>query len=293
MNNPKGKGIAEVFGLQPEIAASPMAPRNDRRESDAFGPKAFVAFLTAGDPDLDSTYDNIVALIEGGADIIELGIPFSDPIADGPVIMEADIRALKNNYNIDDIFCLVERVREKYDTPLVFLTYLNPVHHYGYKRFFMKCNQWGVQGIVIPDLPFEEQAEIKRFTDFFKVKLITLIAPTSKDRVKKLATDAEGFIYLVSSLGITGERTSFSSNLDEIVAEIRKYTDTPICVGFGISTPEQAGAMAKISDGAIIGSKIVRLISENTTNAPEILKEFAQNIKGAFRTHLDAKAELC
>lgn len=246
-----------------------------------FKDKAFIPFLTAGDPNAETTVNCILAMERAGADLIEIGIPFSDPTAEGVVIQAANIRALSNGMTTDGVFGIVERVRVKSDIPLAFMTYLNPVFHYGYDRFFERCQRLGVCAIIIPDLPFEEKDEVEDVASKYGVEVIILIAPTSHERVKKIAKEARGFIYIVSSMGVTGVRSSISTNLDEIVAAIRENTDTPCAVGFGISTPEQARKMAAVSDGAIVGSAIVKIIAQYGENAPDKVYEYVKSMKEA------------
>ena len=235
--------------------------------------KAFIAFLTAGDPSADKTVEFILEMERAGADLIEIGVPFSDPTAEGPVIQDANIRALNRGISMDDIFGIVRRVREKTQIPLVFLTYMNPVHHYGYEAFFAKCEETGVDGIITPELPYEEKGELKDFADRHGIDLISMIAPASDERIQMIAKEASGFVYVVSSLGVTGVRSSITTDVETIVGKIKEVTDVPCAVGFGISTPEQAGAMAAVSDGAIVGSAIVKIIAEHGEAAgPEIYK---------------------
>ncbi|GMO56367.1 MAG: tryptophan synthase subunit alpha [Treponemataceae bacterium] len=249
--------------------------------------KAFIPFVTAGDPNMDDSEKIILAIAAAGADIIELGIPFSDPVAEGAVIQEANIRALKNGATVQKIFALIERLRQKIDTPLVFLTYLNPVFHYGYDAFFAKCAQVGVNGIIIPDLPFEERDEVHEFSHKHKIDLISLIAPTSDERIKKIASGAEGYLYIVSSLGVTGVREKITTDIRAIVQKIREVTGCPCAVGFGISTPEQAREMAAQSDGAIVGSALVRVIADAAAhgeNVSEKTADFVQRFADAVRS---------
>jgi tryptophan synthase alpha chain len=188
-------------------------------------------------------------------------------------------RALSKDIDLDDIFNVVANVRKKSKIPLVFMTYLNPLFSYGYEEFFKKCGSMGINGIIVPDMPFEEQGEIKSFTDKYGITVITLIAPTSKERVNILAKQAEGFIYLVSSLGVTGVRSKITTNIGAIVSEIKKVTDTPVAVGFGISTPEQAKKMTKYADGVIIGSAVVKIIAEYKEGAAPKLAKYISEIK--------------
>ena len=240
--------------------------------------KAFIAFLTAGDPDMDSTVSFILEMEKAGADLIEVGIPFSDPIAEGPVIQEADLRALEGGMTTDGAFEVVRRVREKSQIPLVFMTYLNPVFHYGYDRFFAKCEEVGVDGIIIPDLPFEEKKEVDEPALAHNVTLISMIAPTSEERIQRIASEAKGFLYVVSSLGVTGVRTQITTDLDSIVKNIRKATNIPCAIGFGISTPDQAAKMAAISDGSIVGSAIVKIIAQHGKEAGPVISEYVKSM---------------
>ena len=241
--------------------------------------KAFVAFLTAGDPSMDKTEEFILALERAGADLVEIGIPFSDPIAEGPVIQEANERALSAGATTDKLFTMVKRIRQKTEMPLVFLTYINPIFVYGIERFFKACQESGINGVIVPDLPYEEKGEILGIATSYEVDVITLIAPTSKDRIQMLAKEATGFIYLVSSLGVTGVRSEIKTDLKTIIADIRQVSETPIAVGFGISTPEQAKAISGTADGVIVGSAIVKIIAEYGENAGEILFEYVKSMK--------------
>jgi tryptophan synthase alpha chain len=242
---------------------------------------AFIGFLTAGDPTIDKTVEFILEMDEAGCDLIEIGIPFSDPMAEGVVIQDANVRALKHNTTTDDVFDIVRRVREKSDVPLVFLTYINPVFFYGYEKFFKKCNELGVDGIISPDLPFEEKGEIADIARENDVDVISLIAPTSKQRIQMIANDATGFIYVVSSLGVTGMRAEIKTDLNSILEHIREVTDLPLAVGFGINTPEQASEIGKIADGVIVGSAIVKIIGEYGEDATEHIREYVSTMKKA------------
>ena len=241
--------------------------------------KAFVAFLTAGDPSMDKTEEFILALERAGADLVEIGIPFSDPIAEGPVIQEANERALSAGATTDKLFTMVKRIRQKTEMPLVFLTYINPIFVYGIERFFKACQESGINGVIVPDLPYEEKGEILGIATSYAVDVITLIAPTSKDRIQMLAKEATGFIYLVSSLGVTGVRSEIKTDLKTIITDIRQVSETPIAVGFGISTPEQAKAISGTADGVIVGSAIVKIIAEYGENAGEILFDYVKSMK--------------
>jgi tryptophan synthase alpha chain len=245
--------------------------------------KAFIAFITAGDPDADSTVKFILEMEKAGADLVEIGIPFSDPTAEGVVIQEANIRALSKGMTTDGVFDIVKKVREVSDIPLAFMTYVNPVFHYGYDRFFTKCQELGVGGIIIPDVPFEEKAEVETEANAHDVAVISMISPTSEERIKSIASEAKGFIYVVSSMGVTGVRSEFATGLDSIVESIRKVTDVPCAIGFGISTPEQALKMASISDGAIVGSAIVRIIAQHGAEAAPYIYEYVKSMKDAVK----------
>lgn len=245
--------------------------------------KAFIAFLTAGDPSLDKTVDYILAMEEAGADLVEIGIPFSDPTAEGPVIQEANIRALKAGMTTDGVFEIVRKVREKSEIPLVFLTYLNPVYHYGYEPFFQKCGELAVDGIIIPDLPYEEKGEMAEIAEKHGVDIISMIAPTSRQRIQMIAKEAKGFLYVVSSMGVTGVRSNIETDISSIISSVREVTDIPAAVGFGISTPEQARTMAAVSDGAIVGSAIVKLIETYRDRAADPVASYVKSMKDAVK----------
>ena len=236
-----------------------MSERNISIKDAFSNGKAFIGFLTAGDPTIEKTVEYVLAMADAGCDLVEIGIPFSDPVAEGPVIQEANLRALANNTNTDDVFEAIRRIREKSDVPLVFLTYINPVFHYGYKKFFKRCSELDVNGIISPDLPYDEKDEILDVALRNGVDVISLIAPTSKERIQMIAEDASGFIYVVSSLGVTGMRSEIRTDLKTILDDIKEVTDVPAAVGFGIGTPEQAENIAKIADGVIVGSAIVKI----------------------------------
>ncbi len=245
--------------------------------------KAFIPFLTGGDPTIDKTEEYIYKMVEAGADIIEIGIPFSDPIAEGPVIQEANIRALKNGATPERIFEMVERVRTKTQVPIVFLTYLNPVFNYGYDKFFARCKKAGVDGIIIPDMPFEEKGELAEEAKKNGVDIISLIAPTSADRIQMIAKEAQGYVYVVSSLGVTGMRSEIKTDLKSIIDLVKQATDVPAAVGFGINTPEQAAEISKISDGVIVGSAIVKIIEKYDENAADEVYKYVKEMKDAVR----------
>lgn len=241
--------------------------------------KAFITFLTAGDPSLEDTARYIGIMQDNGADLIEVGIPFSDPIAEGPVIQAADLRALSGGVDTDRIFDMLEGIEKK--VPIVFMSYLNPVFFYGYDRFFARCKKAGVCGIIIPDAPFEESGEVKRAAKPYEITVVDMVAPTSEERIKKVCAHSKGFIYLVSSLGVTGMRKNIVTDIGAVVGKIRQTSRTPVCVGFGISGPEQARNMSSLSDGAIIGSAIVRIIAEHGSHADEPLRAFISEVSAA------------
>ncbi|MCR4962384.1 MAG: tryptophan synthase subunit alpha [Firmicutes bacterium] len=245
--------------------------------------KAFIPFITCGDPDLATTAAAVRAAAANGADLIELGIPFSDPTAEGPVIQGANLRALTNGVKTKHIFAFVREIRKEIDIPLVFMTYANVVFSYGAEAFLSACRETGVDGLILPDLPYEEKGEFLPLCHQYGVDLISLIAPTSEHRIAMIAREAEGFLYIVSSLGVTGMRNEITTDLAAIVRAVRQNTDIPCAIGFGISTPEQARKMADIADGAIVGSAIIKLLEKHGKNAPAYIGEFVKNMKDALR----------
>lgn len=245
--------------------------------------KAFIPFITCGDPDLETTEKIVCSMAANGADLIELGIPFSDPTAEGPVIQGANIRALSKGITTDDIFNLVRRLRQKVTVPMVFMTYANVVYSYDAEKFIGTCAEIGIDGLILPDLPFEEKDEFLSICKKHGVDLISLIAPTSENRISMIAKEAEGFIYIVSSLGVTGVRSEIKTDIPSMVKLIRENTDIPCAVGFGISTPQQAAKMASVSDGAIVGSAIIKLIEKYGENAAEPVGEYVKSMKDALR----------
>lgn len=247
--------------------------------------KAFIAFVTGGDPDIETTEKLIPKMAEAGADLIEIGIPFSDPIAEGIVIQEADIRALASHTTTDKLFDMVARVRKKTDVALVFMTYMNPVYTYGTEKFMKKCAQVGIDGVIIPDVPFEERDEVKEYCKEAGVQLISMIAPTSKERVNMIAKEAEGFLYCVSSLGVTGVRKEITTNIEEMIEQVKEVSDIPCAIGFGISTPEQAYEMTEYADGAIIGSAIVKIVAKYGKDCIKPVCDYVNNIKDAIDKH--------
>ena len=243
--------------------------------------KAFIPFITCGDPDLETTAAAVRAAVKSGADLIELGIPFSDPTAEGPVIQGANIRALNGGVKTDMIFELVRELRTDVTVPMVFMTYANVVFSYGAEKFISTCAEIGIDGLILPDIPFEEKEEFLPICRRYDVALISLIAPTSENRIGMIAKEAEGFIYIVSSLGVTGMRSEINTDLESIVSVIRQNTDVPCTVGFGISTPEQAKKMAAVSDGAIVGSAIIRFLERYGSDAPMYIGEYIKEMKAA------------
>ena len=245
--------------------------------------KAFIAFVTCGDPDLETTGAVVREMVKNGADLIELGIPFSDPTAEGPVIQGANLRALNGGVTTDQIFEFVKELRRDVSVPMVFMTYANVVFSYGAERFISTCREIGMDGLILPDVPYEEKEEFQPICRRFGLELISLIAPTSENRIARIAGEAEGFVYLVSSLGVTGVRSEIKTDLTSIVEAIRRNTDIPCAIGFGISTPEQAARMAGLADGVIVGSAIVGLIEKYGRQAPEHVGRYVKEMKDAIR----------
>lgn len=244
--------------------------------------KAFIPFITCGDPDLETTEAAIRAAVKNGADLIELGIPFSDPTAEGPVIQGANLRALNGGITTDKIFQFVRGLRKDLSTPMVFMTYANVVFSYGAKEFISTCKEIGIDGLILPDLPYEEKEEFLPLCHEYGVDLISLIAPTSENRIAMIAREAEGFLYIVSSLGVTGTRSEIKTDLAAIVKVVRENTNIPCAIGFGISTPDQAKKMADISDGAIVGSAIIKLLEQYGPDAPEYIGAYVKSMKDAI-----------
>ncbi|MCL2108225.1 MAG: tryptophan synthase subunit alpha [Oscillospiraceae bacterium] len=284
------------------------------------GKKAFIAFITGGDPDIETTEKLIIEMADCGVDIIEIGIPFSDPVAEGIVIQQADERALAGGCTLDKLFEMVGRVRLKISIPLLFMTYINPIFVYGKEKFLQNCAACGIDGVIVPDLPFEERGELADDCIKYNVAQISMVAPTSleipraiemnsmaavaadggghrlcrchsnpesinalrdcySERFTKIAEGAKGFIYCVSSLGVTGVRSEISTDIAGIIRQIKQVTDTPCAIGFGISTPEQARDMARISDGVIIGSAIVRIVAEHGRECVSAVGEYVRAVK--------------
>lgn len=251
--------------------------------SDAFkNGKAFIGFITGGDPDIETTEKLLYTMSESGADLIEIGIPFSDPIAEGPVIQEASERALAAGCTTDKLFDLVAKVSPNLDTPIVFMTYINPIYTYGKEKFMSKCKECGIHGIIVPDLPYEEKDELTPECDKYGIDLISLIAPTSHERITMIAKEAKGFVYCVSSLGVTGVRSEITTDISAMTDLVRKSTDIPCAIGFGISTPEQAKKMSADADGVIVGSAIVKIVAQYGKDSAEHVAEYVRSMKEAI-----------
>lgn len=252
--------------------------------ADAFAnDKAFIPFLTCGDPDLETTEKLIGAIAEAGADLIELGIPFSDPTAEGPVIQDANLRALSAGTTTDKIFDMVRRVRQTVSIPMVFMTYANVIFSYGADRFLKTAAEIGMNGIIVPDVPFEEKQEFEPLCQKYGLDQISMIAPTSHDRIRAIAEQANGFLYCVSSLGVTGTRTAITTDIGAMVKLVKDVKDIPCAVGFGISTPEQAESMCRQADGAIVGSAIVKLIAQYGRDSVQPVADYVRTMKTACR----------
>lgn len=244
--------------------------------------KAFIPFVTAGDPDLETTERLILAMANAGADLIEIGIPFSDPVAEGIVIQRADERALASGTTTDKIFDLVKRLRTVTDVPLALMTYINPIFVYGSEKFMSKCKETGIDSVIVPDLPFEEKDELLPSCAQYGIDLISLIAPTSKERITTIAKEAQGFVYCVSSLGVTGVRSEITTDIGAMVSHVKASQNIPCAVGFGISTPQQAKQMAAVADGVIVGSAIVRLVEEHGRQSVPIVEDYVRSMKAAL-----------
>ncbi len=244
--------------------------------------KALITFVTAGDPDLDTTEQLVYAMEEAGADIIELGVPFSDPVAEGPIIQAASERALQSGTRLAEIFALVARLRRKTQMPLLLMMYRNSIFKFGEERFFEECSKNGIDGVIVPDMPFEEKDEIAEFADKYKVHIIDLVAPTSQKRIEMIASQSKGFLYCVSSLGVTGQRSSFSTDFKSFFEEIHRYSSAPAALGFGISTAEQAKEFKKYCDAIIVGSAIVKIVGEYGKASVQQVKRFVGELKEAL-----------
>ena len=254
------------------------------RISEAFANgKAFIPFITCGDPDTETTLAVVREAVKNGADLVELGIPFSDPTAEGPVIQSANVRALKAGITTDKVFAMVRELRKDVSVPLVFMTYANVVFSYGTDKFLAECEDAGIDGLILPDVPFEEKEDFAPACRAHNVALISMVAPTSEQRIAMIAREAEGFLYVVSSLGVTGTRSEITTDLRAIVGAVRRSSSIPCAIGFGISTPEQARNMADIADGVIVGSAIIKLLAKHGKDAPPYVGEYVKSMKDAIR----------
>ncbi len=244
--------------------------------------KAFIPYLACGDPDLETTAALVREMARQGADLIELGIPFSDPTAEGPVIQQASLRALQAGTTTDKIFDMVRDLRKDVTVPMVFMTYANVVFSYGTDKFLSSCEDIGMDGLILPDVPWEEKEDFAPACAAHGLDLISLIAPTSNNRIAEIARDAKGFVYIVSSLGVTGVRKEITTDIGAMVRLIRQNTDVPCAVGFGISTPDQARAMSAHADGVIVGSAIVKLIAQHGRDSVKPVGEYVRAMKEAI-----------
>lgn len=245
--------------------------------------KAFIPFITCGDPDLETTKEIVKVMAKNGADLVELGIPFSDPTAEGPVIQGANLRALNGGVTTDKIFDMVEELRREVSVPMVFMTYANVVYSYGSERFISRASALGMDGLILPDVPYEEKEEFAPICRKYEMDLISLIAPTSHNRIAQISKEAEGFVYCVSSLGVTGMRSEITTDVGAMVRLVKSVSDIPAAIGFGISNPEQAAKMAAKADGVIVGSAIVKLIGQYGRDAAPYVAEFVKQMKDAVR----------
>lgn len=245
--------------------------------------KAFIPFITAGDPSLEITEQLVLEMAEAGADLIELGIPFSDPVAEGPVIQEADYRALEAGTTTDKLFDMMRSIRKSCNVPIAFMTYVNPIFTYGTDKFMKNCQEVGIDAVIVPDVPYDEKEELMPFCSKYNVTFISMIAPTSKDRIRMIAGEAEGFLYCVSSMGVTGVRKEIGSNVAEMINIAKEVKDIPCAIGFGISTPEQAAAMSKFSDGIIVGSAIVKIVAQYGVDCVPHVVEYVKSMKNAIK----------
>lgn len=246
------------------------------------GEKALITFITAGDPDMETTEKTVLEMFRKGADIVELGVPFSDPIAEGVTIQRSSLRSLRGGTTVDKIFDSVVNIRKETDKPLILMMYINTIFVYGTEKFFAMCREKGIDGVIVPDLPYEERGEILPFAEKYGVHTINLVSPASGERIKRIAGDSDGFLYCVSSNGVTGVRSEYKTDFDEFFKVIGESAKCPYCVGFGISSPEQARKMSGYCDGVIVGSAVVRIMEENGKNSPEKVGEFVRGLKEAM-----------
>ncbi len=245
------------------------------------GEKALIPFVTAGDPDLETTEKLVLSMLESGADLVEIGVPFSDPVAEGPVIQKASKRALDAGTTLIGIFDLVKRLRVRTDEPLLLMLYLNSIFRFGTERFFGLCAESGVDGVIVPDMPYEERDEIQSAADKNGVISISMVTPTSHERIAMIASAAKGFLYCVSSTGVTGTRSSFTTDFERFFGAIKKHAKIPCAVGFGISGPEQAKRMSAYCDGVIVGSAVVKIVESEGRNAVPAVSKFIRSLKTA------------
>ncbi|MCD7728175.1 MAG: tryptophan synthase subunit alpha [Ruminococcus sp.] len=248
----------------------------------AKGEKALITFVTAGDPDMETTEKAVLSMFDNGADIVELGVPFSDPIAEGVTIQKSSLRSLNGGTTLDKIFDLVASLRKKTDKPMLLMMYLNTIFVYGKEKFFKNCRDYEIDGVIVPDMPYEERDEILDTADKYGIYNVNLVAPTSHDRIAEIASHSKGFLYCVSSLGVTGTRTEFKTDFDEFFSLVNKSVSCPACVGFGISSPEQAGKMSKYCDGVIVGSAIVKLIEKYGADSIDEVGKLVKSLKDAM-----------
>ena len=244
--------------------------------------KALITFVTAGDPDLETTEKLVLSMVDAGVDIIELGVPFSDPVAEGPIIQDASKRSLDAGTTLVKIFNLVKSMREKTNVPILLMMYLNSIFGFGTDKFFQLCVECGIDGVIVPDMPFEERDELLSYSQKYGVHSISLVAPTSKDRIAMIASEAKGFLYCVSSTGVTGTRNSFQTDFNEFMGTIKQHAKVPCAIGFGISNPEQAKKMSQYSDGVIVGSAIVRIIEKEKQASVKSVHDFVKSLKEAI-----------
>ncbi len=245
--------------------------------------KAFIPFITAGDPSLETTEQLVLQMAAAGADLIELGIPFSDPVAEGPVIQEADARALAAGATTDKIFAMVKSIRSASQVPIALMTYMNPIFTYGIEKFMANSREAGIDAVIVPDVPYEEGEELLPYCSKYGIELISMITPTSEKRIKMIAARARGFIYCVSSLGVTGVRQEINDDVKGMISLVKEVKDIPCAVGFGISSPEQAAKMAELSDGVIVGSAIVRIIGQYGADCVPHVVEYVRRMSEAVK----------
>jgi len=243
--------------------------------------KAFIPFITAGDPVIEVTEQLVLQMAEAGADLVELGIPFSDPVAEGQVIQDADYRALSGGTTTDKIFAMVGRIRRTCNVPIALMTYVNPIFTYGTDHFMKNCQEVGIDAVIVPDVPYEEKEELMPYCSKYSIDLISMIAPTSKNRIRMIADEAQGFVYCVSSMGVTGVRQEFGNEVRDMIKLVKEAREIPCAIGFGISTPEQAVEMAHISDGIIVGSAIVKIVEKYGMECIPHVVEFVRIMKNA------------